>query len=227
MSDVFITSDEHYGHEKIIEYTHRPFKSVEEQTETLIAKHNAKVPNNENVTTIHVGDMFWHTLSMDDAEYILDRLHGRHAFIFGNHDELIENNREFFNWRFKWMKGEDKTSGVHMMNFNNHKITLCHYAMHVWHQSHKGSWMLFGHSHNELHPVGKTFDIGVDAHNFEPWSMEEIEAEMAKRPLGHVIPKDKIWIRMDEPKISNTTAGSTVHLPGCECGWCRIGDTKA
>ncbi len=71
MSDVFVTSDEHYGHERIIEYTHRPFKSVEEQTETIIAKHNAKVPNNSNVTTIHVGDMFWHTLSVLDAAIIV------------------------------------------------------------------------------------------------------------------------------------------------------------
>lgn len=113
-----------------------------------------------------------------------------------------------------------------MMNFNKHKITLCHYAMHVWHQSHKGSWMLFGHSHGDLNPIGKTFDIGVDAHNFEPWSMEEIEAEMAKRPLGHVIPKDKIWSGLGEPRISNTQAGSTVHLPDCDCGFCNIGNTK-
>ena len=85
--------------------------------------------------------------------------------------------------------------------------------------------MLFGHSHNELHPVGKTFDIGVDGHNFEPWSLEEVEAEMEKRPVGHVIPVDKVWPGKESPE--EMKPGSTVHTPGCFCGWCAIGGTKA
>lgn len=190
MSDTFITADEHYGHKNIIEYCNRPFTSAEEMKEEMIARHNKKVPNNPNIVTIHVGDMFWRTLSVEEALEILDRLHGRHAFIFGNHDELIQESpalREKFNW----VKGENKASGTHILRHNKTEMTLCHYAMRVWNRSHKGSWMLYGHSHNELPVVGKSFDIGVDGHKFEPWSLEEIAAEMETRPLGHII--TNVW----------------------------------
>lgn len=182
MSDVFITADEHYGHVKIIEFCHRPFNDVTEMTETLIERHNKKVPDSLNYLTIHVGDLFWHTLSLNEASTILGRLHGRHAFIYGNHDELIEKYQRLFvgpGAAFDWIKGENKASGTHRLKFNKHDITLCHYAMRVWNASHKGSWMLYGHSHNELPVVGKSFDIGVDGHDFEPWSLEEIESKMA------------------------------------------------
>ena len=193
MSDVFITADEHYGHNRIIEYCRRPFKHVDEQTEILIERHNKKVPDKKSYLTIHVGDLFWHTLSLGEALVILGRLHGRHAFIYGNHDELIEKHAGSFAYQFDWMKGENKASGVHRLYFNKNEMTLCHYAMRVWNKSHKGSWMLYGHSHNELPVIGKSFDIGVDGHDFEPWSLEEIEAEMAKRPQHHVIDKNNVW----------------------------------
>ena len=183
MSSTFITADEHYGHEKIIEYCHRPFASIQEMNEAMIERHNKKVPDNPGFLTIHVGDLFWHTLGLDEAARILRRLHGRHAFIFGNHDELLEKYRHVFDCPgslFNWIEGKNKASGVHILHFNKHKITLCHYAMRVWDGSNKGSWMLYGHSHGELPVIGKSFDIGVDGHNFEPWSLEEIETEMEK-----------------------------------------------
>ena len=77
--------------------------------------------------------------------------------------------------------------------------------------------MCYGHCHNELPVIGKSFDIGVDGHNFEPWSLEEIEAKMNTLPQGHVI--TKVW--------PGKEAGSTVHEYGCKCGFCYIGGTQA
>jgi calcineurin-like phosphoesterase family protein len=193
MSDVFITADEHYGHRKIIEYCRRPFRDVTEMNEAMIDRHNAKVPDKPSYLTIHVGDWFWHTLSLGEALTILGRLHGRHAFIFGNHDELIEKYRSVFTDQLVWIKGENKDSGTHRLHFNNNELTLCHYAMRVWNKSHKGSWMCFGHSHNELPVVGKSFDIGVDGHNFEPWSLEEIESAMSRLSQHHIIDASNVW----------------------------------
>lgn len=212
MADIFITSDEHFGHENIIEFCQRPFKSVEEQTETIIERFNKKVPNNPNITTIHVGDMFWQTMTTEEALAILSRLHGGHAFIYGNHDELIEKSPSLRE-RFKWIVGRNKESGSRIIHWNKHEITLNHYAMHVWNRSHKGSWMLFGHSHGELQVRGKSFDIGVDSHNFEPWSLEEIAAEMEKRPQGHVIHPDKVWPGKGPEVLRNTNAGSEIEIP--------------
>ena len=239
MSNVFITADEHYGHKSIIKFCDRPFgnrehlmgctlhrcvicqQAIDDQTETIIERHNAKVPNKPSYLTIHVGDLFWHTLTFDEAMTILKRLNGRHAFIYGNHDELVEKYQSIFAPHFDWIKGQNKDSGTHRLHFNGNELTLCHYAMRVWNRSHKGSWMCFGHSHDELPVVGKSFDIGVDGNNFTPWSLEEIEAKMNTLPLGHII--TKVWPGKEAPK-----AGSTVHHhpAGETCGFCKMGGTR-
>jgi hypothetical protein len=43
-----------------------------------------------------------------------------------------------------------------------------------------------------LPPLGKSFDIGVEGHNYEPWSLEEIERKMSTLD-AHVIPAGKVW----------------------------------
>jgi calcineurin-like phosphoesterase family protein len=186
MTQLFVTSDEHYGHEKIIEYVNRPFSNAIECQEAMIKRHNEKVPDSPNMLTIHVGDMFWPTMDIWQAENILRRLHGKHAFIWGNHDKLIKNN-PLLQSCFVWCQH------MEILNFRKHKLTLCHYAMRVWESSHKGSWHVYGHSHGDLPGVGKSFDIGVDCNNFTPWSIEEIAARMDKLPNHHVIPEEKRW----------------------------------
>ena len=62
MSDIFITSDEHYGHDFIRKVKNRPFSDIYTMTEAMIERHNKKVPDSKNYLTIHAGDMFWRTL---------------------------------------------------------------------------------------------------------------------------------------------------------------------
>lgn len=190
MSEIFITADEHYGHENIIKYCKRPFANVSEMRDHLISQHNAKVPDNRNMLTIHVGDMFWHTVPLKEALDILYALNGRHAFIYGNHDELIEQQL-YLRQQFDWVRGENKASGTYIVKFDKMEIFVCHYAMRVWNGSHKGSCSVYGHSHNELPVVGKSFDIGVDGHS--PWSLEEIVAVMKTRPNPQEITKENLW----------------------------------
>jgi calcineurin-like phosphoesterase family protein len=197
MSNIFITSDEHYEHSRIIELANRPFTSVEEMQETIIERHNKVVPDNPNYLTIHVGDMFWHTMSEVGACIILARLNGRHAFIYGNHDERIEKYKNL-RAMFDFVIGSNKASGGYVLNFNKRKLTLNHYAQRVWDGSHKGHWHCYGHSHNALPGLGKSFDIGVDGHDFTPWSLEEIEAKMETLPQHHT--------------INNTGEGSTDNV---------------
>jgi calcineurin-like phosphoesterase family protein len=181
----FITSDEHYGHENIIKFSNRPFKDTDEMARVLIEKHNAKVPAGHGSLTIHCGDMFWRTLPISECLSIVSRLNGLHAYIWGNHEENMRHEI----LRAMFVSAEH----IKVINWNKHKIVLCHYAMRVWDKSHTGSWMLYGHSHGDLPEQGLSFDIGVDSHNFEPWTMEEIEAKMATLKQNHVIPADKIF----------------------------------
>ncbi len=62
-------------------------------------------------------------------------------------------------------------------------IVLCHYPMREWNQCKRGSWHLFGHVHGRLDhaPLGYSLDVGVDTHDFRPWTFDEIEAVFATR----------------------------------------------
>jgi calcineurin-like phosphoesterase family protein len=62
-------------------------------------------------------------------------------------------------------------------------IVLHHYAQRVWNKSHYGSWHLYGHSHNKLPeiPGNLSFDIGVDGHQYQAWSYEEVKEKMSRK----------------------------------------------
>jgi calcineurin-like phosphoesterase family protein len=200
MSDIFITSDEHIGHQRIIELANRPFTSLEEMKETIVERHNKVVPDKKSFLTIHVGDWLWHTMTELEACVYVARLNGRHAFLYGNHDELIERSTTL-RGMLDFVHGTNKAGGAHIIKFNKMRLTLNHYAQRVWEGSHKGHWHCYGHSHGGLAGLGKSFDIGVDAHDFTPWSLEEIEAKMSTLSQHHV--------------IDNTGAGSVdTHTDG-------------
>lgn len=48
--------------------------------------------------------------------------------------------------------------------------------------AHKGNWELFGHSHNNLPPFGKSVDVGVDSQyitkEYRPIEFEEVKLFM-------------------------------------------------
>jgi calcineurin-like phosphoesterase family protein len=192
MSDIFITSDEHYGHNNIITYCKRPFANVSEMKDYIIAQHNKKVPDSPNMLTIHAGDLFWNTLTQKEAADILCQLNGKHAFLYGNHDELIERN-SWLREQFEWVKGENKVGGATLVNFQNRKLLVSHFAHRVWERSHKGSYHVYGHSHQGLPPLGQSFDIGVEGHDYSPWSLEEIWAKMETLEPHHIIAEEKKW----------------------------------
>lgn len=158
----FFTADEHYGHARIIEYCSRPWASVGEMDEELIARHNALVRPADCV--LHVGDFAFGEQAMVQAKYI-KRLAGKHVFVRGSHDRWLQSAPDIWEQRF----GEVV-------------VVACHYAMRVWPKSHYGSWQVYGHSHGKLPPIGKQHDVGVDANDFRPVSFDELVAIMAKRP---------------------------------------------
>jgi calcineurin-like phosphoesterase family protein len=157
----FFTADEHYGHKNIIKYCSRPFRSVEEMDDTIISRHNEVVGQDDHV--IHAGDF-----TLNDNKFfqtIIRRLSGIHTFLVGSHDRWLEKsgNHEIMELRI---------DGQH--------IVVCHYAMRTWPRSHYGSWQLYGHSHGTLPPLGLQMDIGVDTHDYYPYSFEEINSTMKK-----------------------------------------------
>ena len=69
----WFTSDTHFGHANIMKYCNRPFASVTEMDETLIANWNAVVRNGD--TVFHLGD-FAFCRETNAVERLLKRLNG-------------------------------------------------------------------------------------------------------------------------------------------------------
>lgn len=174
----FFTSDHHFGHANIIKLCNRPFKTLHEMNEEMIARWNSEVGVNDEV--YHVGDISLCNSKLTNE--ILYALHGKIYLINGNHDKTARDNK--VKGRFGWIKD------YHELTIDGVKIILCHYAFRVWNKSHHGSWHLYGHSHGTLpdDPCARSMDVGVDPNNFTPLSYDDIKVKMmAKKfiPVDH------------------------------------------
>jgi calcineurin-like phosphoesterase family protein len=95
----------------------------------------------------------------------LDKLQGKLHLVVGNHDHT--RTRKHPRWLsvspFEELKDEHFTL-----------IVLCHYALETWNRSHYGTVHLHGHSHGSLPSRGRRLDVGVDAWDFRPVSLETL-----------------------------------------------------
>ncbi len=166
MRNTLFTADTHFNHANIIRFCRRPFSDVVEMNEAMIERWNARVGERDLV--YHLGDLAW-----GDWGPLLDRLNGDIILVMGGHDKKSQKK---FAGRF--LHSADLMDIV----IEGYTIVLCHYCLRVWNKSHFDSWHLFGHSHGSLPALGKSLDVGVDAHDFSPWSWEEVKDYMADRP---------------------------------------------
>lgn len=81
--DIWLTSDTHFDHIKIIDYEKRPFTNNIEMTEQLITNWNSVVKPNDII--FHLGDVFF--CKAERMKEIADQLNGRKILIRGNHDK--------------------------------------------------------------------------------------------------------------------------------------------
>lgn len=159
----FFTSDTHFGHANIIEYSKRPYKDVKEMDEALVKNWNETVSPTD--TVYHLGDVIF---SKDHS--ILKRLNGTINFLYGNHDKGAS-------WAALDYE-EIKYKGV--------LFVLCHYPLLTWNKARRGSIHLHGHCHgtvNHLNTDLRRFDVGVDVYNYRPVSIDQIIQEAEAKPV--------------------------------------------
>ena len=173
---IYFTADTHLGHEHFLNYTRRPFSSVQEMTDCIIDTIN----NNVNINDILyiIGDFCGRTGNpMIYANKI--KCQNMHL-ILGNHD--IENRcGDYFT----------SVNQYKEINYQGQRIIMSHYPMRKWHNDYKGSWMLYGHVHgflsqDDLTNNKYTLDVGVD--NYPegtpfgtPWSFTQIKKFFDKK----------------------------------------------
>ena len=172
---IWFSADSHLGHENIIKYANRPFKSVGEMDRVLIDRWNEVVATSD--TVYHLGD-FTLSEAFVARGYFLN-LNGL-IFVLANrwhHDRrwLRQAGAEsFLSKDAYWVK---TLSPLYVLDFHP-PIVLCHYPLAIWDRKHYGAWHLHGHSHGRYQGDGFCMDVGVDANDFYPVSLEQVEEVM-------------------------------------------------
>lgn len=178
----FFTSDTHFFHSNIIKYCLRPFAHATDMNEQLIANWNNVVAPDDVV--YHLGDFAFG--DANGVDRVMRRLNFKHFhFVKGNHDN------PFCDWYHSnkddtYLAPKVSLHPSHLeVKIEGNKFTLCHYAMRTWNESHRGALHLYGHSHGTLpdDPNSKSFDVGVDCHNFAPISLERVLHLMSKKKM--------------------------------------------
>jgi len=173
--DCFYTSDDHFYHENIIKFCHRPYYNADTMNAELITNWNNVVPPNANVFV--AGDMI-HTGNIKYIKEIYDVLNGKIWLVLGNHCYQNKFDRKEIVDLFEGRIFDTLTIKVGT-SFNPERFFISHYPHLYWP---RGCKHLYGHVHsgpnstsNEVvpfHPL--RYDIGVDNNNYTPISHEQL-----------------------------------------------------
>lgn len=174
---IFFTADTHYHHANIVgpsvsqwKSGYRNFQNIEMMDDTLSNNINELVAAEDIL--FHLGDFAW---GERNVSWFRERINCKNIYlVLGNHDKEIRKKptlQSLFTKVFEF--------GTEIL-IDEIRFVLCHYALKVWHQWAQGSIHLYGHSHGNLPPTGRSMDIGVDTNNFYPYSYLQITNEMEK-----------------------------------------------
>lgn len=161
MSELFVISDTHFGHENVLKFEHegkplRPFSSLEEMHLTMLERWNAQVMPNDKV--YHLGDVAWNKESLK----ILGLMNGKKRLVRGNHDRFKLNvYREYF----------DEIYGVRQID----GIWLTHVPMHEsCIVEPRTKLNVHGHLHARRIDHPKYFNASVECIAYAPYPFEEL-----------------------------------------------------
>lgn len=188
----FFTSDEHFGHERIIELCNRPFSSLEDMHDALVYNWNAVVKPTD--VTVVLGDV---AISRKGLEQVR-RLNGKKILVPGNHDSCWSYHKR---WRREterfveagfsvvwnggyvhdWPLGGMRVNLTHLpyRGTSDHEGCPERYAEQRLEDD--GTALLCGHVH-EAWKIKRTeagtvmINVGVDQWDFTPVAEEQLAA---------------------------------------------------
>ena len=158
------TSDWHLNHHNILKYCNRPFLNKEEQelldlskigslpiksieisqesvqrmNQCIIDSTNSVVSEDDSLVIL--GDFCWTSTPKEQVARFIDSLRCKNIYlIWGNHD-----NRQILQPFFKAKYDQ------YVFYVEKQHIFVSHYPCRSWYLSNYGSWMLYGHVHNNF-----------------------------------------------------------------------------
>jgi len=157
----FISSDLHLNHGNIIDYCDRPFDSVHEMNQALVANWNDTVHPND--TVVFLGDLCFYYGTITTHDW-LHALNGDIVYIRGNHDgaEAIDY--------------EDH----HILETDRRRYYCTHRPREIpedW-----NGWVIHGHKHNNdvenyplIDPDEKRINAVPELVDYTPWTIDRLE----------------------------------------------------
>lgn len=178
---IWFTSDTHFGHERIIELCNRPFDSVSEMNDALIANWNSVVSDGD--TVFHMGDAVMGSFA--ENVQILGQLNGQIHLIPGNHDRVsaaYHHKNPAAYYRFEQMyldQGVIIHEEIDGLPIGGQWITMSHYPFTDERYPQLcpedvGQWLIHGHVHDEWQVNGRQINVGTDVWNYTPISILDI-----------------------------------------------------
>ncbi len=167
----YFTSDLHFNHARICEYTGRPFSNVDDMNAALIHNWNNTVKPEDEVFML--GDFCMGSGGAPPALSFARALHGTKYMIAGNHDESRRNAYEAEGSPFAWVKDYAE------IKIDGQRIILMHFPIETWHKKAHGALHFHGHSHGTTHPsrlIRGRVDVGVDCWDLFPVTMQKARA---------------------------------------------------
>ena len=166
----YYISDTHFGHKNALKFDGRPFENIEEMNETIIAKWNAKVTDEDDVWIL--GDFCYR--SDKDPSFYLKQLKGRKHLLVGNHDKHTLNSVS----ALKYLESVERLQHLKDGKYN---VILCHFPLADWNAKRRGSFHIYGHIHNDRDAVFEfmrrqehALNAGCMINNYEPVTIEEL-----------------------------------------------------
>lgn len=168
IAEKWFTSDTHFFHENILKFVDdkghkiRPFSSIEEMHEMMIACWNSVVKDNDYV--YHLGDVTFKYAG--EFNSLMHRLKGKKRLIIGNHDKiwnpgLIANFEKAELWK----------------GFKEHNFTCTHFP-HDIDSLRDGHFNVHGHLHQNLKEDRHYINVCVEPRNYMPVHLDQILMEI-------------------------------------------------
>ena len=170
-------SDNHWHHESMLKAFGRydTFQTVEEMNAGMIRRWNDEVPTSGIV--YFTGDMFY-TAKSPEILKVLDQLNGSICLVKGNHDHFDSACKK----RFQWIKDYYKLK-IEDDEGIRRQIVMSHYPFLEWDGYYRGSWHIFGHTHNKRseNPDELSLNVSVENWDYTPVSFAKIKEAMKKK----------------------------------------------
>jgi calcineurin-like phosphoesterase family protein len=208
---ICFSADQHFHHSKIIGYVSRRiagwgrlFEDADEMNSVMIERWNEVVSKSDTIYVLgdfclargtQVLELFWQLTGSikivpggHDMRWLKDLgfKPGDTGHLYEQFGVSVEILPQLYHLKMPKNWGGPKI------------IVLSHYPMFTWEQSHHGSWHLHGHSHGGLGKGnryqkmissppstledGRSMDVGVDAWDFYPVSIDEVKKRLKHEP---------------------------------------------